>query len=116
MERGAMIFDQRSRGSKHTSANSVASGNQKALPLFAVSSKNGIPSPFHTMHSAGRKCINRKNANPGEKEILALIIARIVAKPPKQTQQRQRQLLRTKVAMLLASHRTLQDAGDGSGG
>uniref|UniRef100_A0A914HV52 Uncharacterized protein n=1 Tax=Globodera rostochiensis TaxID=31243 RepID=A0A914HV52_GLORO len=78
MERGAMIFEQRTRGSKHTTADSVASGSQKALPLFAVSPQNVIPSPFHTMHSAGRKCIDffEKNANQVERERLALIIAR----------------------------------------
>uniref|UniRef100_A0A914I1J2 Uncharacterized protein n=1 Tax=Globodera rostochiensis TaxID=31243 RepID=A0A914I1J2_GLORO len=70
MERGAMIFEQKTRGSKHTTADSVASGSQKALPLFAVLPQNVIPSPFYTMHSAGRKCIDffEKNTNPVERE------------------------------------------------
>uniref|UniRef100_A0A914HJ96 Uncharacterized protein n=1 Tax=Globodera rostochiensis TaxID=31243 RepID=A0A914HJ96_GLORO len=44
--------------SKHTTADSIASGSQKARPLFPVPPVNVIPSPFHTLHSAGRKCID----------------------------------------------------------
>uniref|UniRef100_A0A914GRI2 Uncharacterized protein n=1 Tax=Globodera rostochiensis TaxID=31243 RepID=A0A914GRI2_GLORO len=79
MERGALIFSRRTAGSsKHTTADSIASGSQKARPLFPVPPVNVIPSPFHTLHSAGRKCIDffEMHATPEDKVKLAQIMAK----------------------------------------
>ncbi|KAL3080290.1 hypothetical protein niasHS_012395 [Heterodera schachtii] len=51
---GAALFSYRTADTgKHTTRDSISCGSQKALPLFFVPPTNVIPSPFHTLHSAG---------------------------------------------------------------